>query len=74
MSGAKGIIGMHRFHISLVVDLSLSCSGAKTPLELHPQNVSNNQPENVSFNDISYTRRMVAVVPINVNVITLFLF
>ena len=31
MSGVKGIIGMHRFNICLVV-LSLSCSGVKTPL------------------------------------------
>ena len=31
MSGVKGIIGMHRFNICLV--LSLSCSGVKTPLE-----------------------------------------
>ena len=30
MSGVKGIIGMHRFNICLVV-LS-SCSGVKTPL------------------------------------------
>ena len=30
--GVKGIIGMHRFNISLVVVLSLSCSGVKTPL------------------------------------------
>ena len=29
--GVKGIIGMHRFNICLVV-LSLSCSGVKTPL------------------------------------------
>ena len=28
--GVKGIIGMHRFNICLVV-LSLSCSGVKTP-------------------------------------------
>ena len=28
----KGIIGMHRFNICLVVVLSLSCSGVKTPL------------------------------------------
>ena len=27
----KGIIGMHRFNICLVVVLSLSCSGVKTP-------------------------------------------
>ena len=32
MSGVKGIIGMHRFNICLVVLLSLSCSGVKTPL------------------------------------------
>ena len=32
MSGVTGIIGMHRFNICLVVDLSLSCSGVKTPL------------------------------------------
>ena len=32
MSGVKGIIGMHRFNIRLVVVLSLSCSGVKTPL------------------------------------------
>ena len=32
MSGVKGIIGMHRFNICLVVVLSLSCSGVKTPL------------------------------------------
>ena len=31
MSGVKGI-GMHRFNICLVVGLSLSCSGVKTPL------------------------------------------
>ena len=31
MSGVKGIIGMHRFNICLVVVLSLSCSGVKTP-------------------------------------------
>ena len=29
--GVKGIIGMHRFNMCLVV-LSLSCSGVKTPL------------------------------------------
>ena len=29
--GVKGIIGMHRFNICLVVVLSLSCSGVKTP-------------------------------------------
>ena len=28
--GVKGIIGMHRFNICLVVVLSLSCSGVKT--------------------------------------------
>ena len=33
MSGVKGIIGMHRFNICLVVVLSLSCSGVKTPLD-----------------------------------------
>ena len=32
--GVKGIIGMHRFNICLVVVLSLSCSGVKTPLGL----------------------------------------
>ena len=32
MSGVKGIVGMHRFNICLVVVLSLSCSGVKTPL------------------------------------------
>ena len=32
MSGVKGIIGMHRFNFCLVVVLSLSCSGVKTPL------------------------------------------
>ena len=32
MSGVKGIIGMHRFNICLVVVLLLSCSGVKTPL------------------------------------------
>ena len=32
MPGVRGIIGMHRFNICLVV-LSLSCSGVKTPLE-----------------------------------------
>ena len=31
-TGVKGIIGMHRFNICLVVVLSLSCSGVKTPL------------------------------------------
>ena len=31
MSGVKGIIGMHRFNMCLVVVLSLSCSGVKTP-------------------------------------------
>ena len=31
MSGVKGIIGMHRFNICLVVVLSVSCSGVKTP-------------------------------------------
>ena len=31
--GVKGIIGMHRFNICLVVVLSLSCSGVKTPLD-----------------------------------------
>ena len=31
--GVKGIIGMHRFNICLVVVL-LSCSGVKTPLVL----------------------------------------
>ena len=30
--GVKGIIEMHRFNICLVVVLSLSCSGVKTPL------------------------------------------
>ena len=30
-TGVKGIIGMHRFNICLVVVL-LSCSGVKTPL------------------------------------------
>ena len=34
MSGVKGIIGMHRFNICLV--LSLSYSGVKTPLEYVP--------------------------------------
>ena len=29
--GVKGTIGMHRFNICLVVVLSLSCSGVKTP-------------------------------------------
>ena len=29
--GVKGIIGMHRFNICLVVVLSLSCSGVKAP-------------------------------------------
>ena len=29
MFGVKGIIGMHRFNVCLVVDLSLSCSGVK---------------------------------------------
>ena len=29
--GVKGIIGMHRFNICVVVVLSLSCSGVKTP-------------------------------------------
>ena len=29
--GVKGIIGMHRFNICLVVVLSLSYSGVKTP-------------------------------------------
>ena len=34
-TGVKGImiIGMHRFNICLVVVLSLSCSGVKTPLD-----------------------------------------
>ena len=32
MSGVKGIIGTHRFNICLVVVLSLSYSGVKTPL------------------------------------------
>ena len=32
--GVKGIIGMHKFNICLVVVLSLSCSGVKTPLEI----------------------------------------
>ena len=32
--GVKGIIEMHRFNICLVVVLSLSCSGVKTPLHL----------------------------------------
>ena len=31
MSGVKCIIGMHRFNICLVVVLSVSCSGVKTP-------------------------------------------
>ena len=31
--GVKGIIGMHRFNICLVVVLSLSCSGVKRPLD-----------------------------------------
>ena len=30
--GVKGIIGIHRFNMCLVVVLSLSCSGVKTPL------------------------------------------
>ena len=30
--GVKGVIGMHRFNICLVVVLLLSCSGVKTPL------------------------------------------
>ena len=34
MSGVKGIIGMHRFKICLVVVLLLSCSGVKTPSEV----------------------------------------
>ena len=34
MPGVKGIIGMHRFNICLVVVLSLSCFGVKTPLGL----------------------------------------
>ena len=34
MSGVKDIIGMHRFNICLVVVLSLSCSGVKTPLKV----------------------------------------
>ena len=34
MSGVKGIIEMHRFNICLVVVLSLSCSGVKTPQEV----------------------------------------
>ena len=29
--GVKGIIGMHSFNVCLVVVLSLSCSGVKTP-------------------------------------------
>ena len=32
--GVKGIIEMHRFNICLVIVLSLSCSGVKTPLEV----------------------------------------
>ena len=40
MSGVKGIIGMHRFNICLVVVLSLSCSGVKTPL-LHTESYMN---------------------------------
>ena len=35
MSGVKGIKEMHRFNICLVVVLSLSCSGVKTPLLLN---------------------------------------
>ena len=34
MYGVKGIVGIHRFNICLVVVLSLSCSGVKTPLVL----------------------------------------
>ena len=34
--GVKGFIGMHRLNICLVVVLSLSCSGVKTPLLRHP--------------------------------------
>ena len=30
-TGVKGIIGIHKFNICLVVVLSLSCSGVKTP-------------------------------------------
>ena len=37
MSGVKGTIGMHRFNSCLVVVLSLSCSGVKTPLQKGPQ-------------------------------------
>ena len=35
--GVKGIVGMHRFNICLVV-LSLSCSGVKTPLLIKSNN------------------------------------
>ena len=38
--GVKGIIEMHRFNICLVVVLSLSCSGVKTPLLLTSYTVS----------------------------------
>ena len=48
MSGVKGIIGMHRFHICLAVVLSLSCSGVKTPL--HTVDMSGRlQGENMQF-------------------------
>ena len=41
MSGVKGIIEMHRFNICLVVVLSLSCSGVKTPLAYYNPLVPN---------------------------------
>ena len=46
--GVKGIIGMHSFNICLVIVLSLSCSGVKTPLEciLPVIYVSINLPQN----------------------------
>ena len=44
--GVKGIIGMHRFNICLVVVLSLSCSGVKTPLP-YPR------ASNLSFSAVS---------------------
>ena len=53
MSGVKGIIGMHRFNICLVIVLSLSCSGVKTPLELHLPKLSTYDNAFTTFTDYS---------------------
>ena len=58
MSGVKGIIGMHRFNICLVVVLSLSCSGVKAPLlrsqgPVHKQGQVNYTERKLQFKSIS---------------------